>query len=224
MPCVPLFEFLLMSKKSILLFLLLVTLSAISITVYLCNKSVLDEAKGKLFTDAQTIPYNKVGLLLGTSKSLANGHDNPFYAYRIKAAAQLLKTGKIKYIIVSGDNSVVGYNEPEQMRQDLEKEGIDSSVIYLDYAGFRTFDSMVRLKEIFGQDSCTIISQAFHNERALYIAKREGITAIGFNAQDVNSRFGLGTSVRERFARVKVFVDYLIGKKPRFLGEKVLMP
>ena len=224
MPCVPLFEFLPMSKRTIRLFLLLFTLTVVAVTVYLCNKAVLDEANGKLFTDALTIPYNKVGLLLGTSKSLTNGHDNPFYAYRIKAAAQLLKAGKIKYIIVSGDNSVVGYNEPEQMRQDLEKEGIDSAVIYLDYAGFRTFDSMVRLKEIFGQDSCTIISQRFHNERALYIAKREGITAIGFNAQDVNSRFGFGTSVRERFARVKVFVDYLIGKKPRFLGEKVLMP
>ncbi len=213
-----------MRKNILRISFVLLILSALSVTTFLCNKAVVTEAQGKLFSDTQTVPYHKVGLLLGTSRSLANGHDNPFYAYRIKAAVQLLKAGKIKYIIVSGDNSVVGYNEPEQMRQDLEKEGIDSAVIYLDYAGFRTFDSMVRLKEIFGQDSCTIISQQFHNERALYIAKREGITAIGFNAQDVNSRFGFGTSVRERFARVKVFVDYLIGKKPRFLGEKVLIP
>jgi SanA protein len=213
-----------MRRRTILILSLLLLLIATAVTIYCCNAAIKSSAEGKLFSNTETIPYNKVGLLLGTSKFLANGRDNPFYDYRIKAAAQLLKSGKIKYVIVSGDNSRKDYNEPEEMRDDLIKEGIDSAAIYLDYAGFRTYDSMVRLKEIFGQDSVTIISQAFHNERALYMAQREGINAVAFNAKDVGSRFGLSVNIRERFARVKVFIDYMFGKKPKFLGEKVLIP
>jgi SanA protein len=110
------------------------------------------------------------------------------------------------------------------MRADLIRAGIDSSVIYLDYAGFRTFDSMVRLKEIFGQDSVTIISQQFHNERALYLASKEGLYAIGFNAADVSARMGARTELREKFARVKMFLDLWFGTKPKFLGSKVDIP
>ena len=102
--------------------------------------------------------------------------------------------------------------------------GIDSTVIYLDYAGFRTFDSIVRLKKIFGQQRVTIISQLFHNQRAIYIAQKEGIEAIGFNAKDVSGDAGLKVQLREKLARVKVFVDMITGKKPKFLGEKISIP
>ena len=177
-----------------------------------------------MYADVDAIPFNKVGLLLGTSKYLPNGRTNLFYLFRIEATVKLYNQGKIRYIIVSGDNGREEYNEPEQMRKDLVLAGIDSSRIYLDYAGFRTFDSMVRLKKIFGQDSVTVISQPFHNERAIYIASKEGIAAIGFNAKDVNAEAALKVQVREKFARVKVFLDYLFGKQPKFLGEKVLIP
>jgi SanA protein len=110
------------------------------------------------------------------------------------------------------------------MKTDLIHAGIDSSLIYLDYAGFRTFDSMVRLVEIFSQDSVTVISQAFHNERALYIASKEGIEAVGFNAKDVGSSFGFRVQLREKIARVKVFLDYVMNTKPKFLGKKVSIP
>ncbi len=213
-----------MNIRKIILAAIFIAALCSSFSLYYCNKTVNEIARGKLYSNVDSIPYNRVGLLLGTSKFLANGRGNPYYDYRIKATAELMKAGKIKYVIVSGDNSRKNYNEPEQMRQDLVNEGVDSTLVYLDYAGFRTFDSMVRLREIFSQDSVTIISQAFHNERALYIASREGITAIGFNAHDVSKRFGMGIEVREKFARVKVFVDYLIGKKPKFLGEKVNIP
>ena len=122
--------------------------------------------------------------------------------------------------MISGDNGRRGYNEPESMRSDLIRAGIDSTVLFLDYAGFRTFDSIKRLKEIFGQDSVTIISQAFHNERAIYIAGKEGITAIGFNARDVGGGEGFRTAIREKLARVKVFLDQAFGKKPRFLAKE----
>ena len=194
------------------------------LTIVICNRVIENAASGKLYSDTESIPFNKVGLLLGTSKYLKHGAVNPYYYFRIEAAVKLLKAGKIRYIIVSGDNGHQEYNEPVQMQTDLIKAGIDSSVIYLDYAGFRTFDSIVRLKEIFSQDSVTIISQQFHNERAIYIASREGISAIGFNAEDVGKNAGFKVQVREKLARVKVFVDYLFGKKPKFLGQKVVIP
>ena len=110
------------------------------------------------------------------------------------------------------------------MRVDLIRAGIDSTILYLDYAGFRTFDSIKRLKEVFGQDSVTIISQKFHNERAIYIACKEGMTAIGFNARDVGAEEGFWTEVREKLARVKVFLDEAIGKQPKFLGQRIQIP
>ena len=149
---------------------------------------------------------------------------NLFYKYRIDATVSLMNAGKIKYVVVSGDNHIEEYNEPEMMKADLMAQGIDSTKIFLDYAGFRTFDSMVRLREIFGQKSVTVISQAFHNERAIYIGSREGIASIGYNAKDVGKSFGLRVQLREKLARVKVFVDYLFGTDPHFLGPKIEIP
>lgn len=213
-----------MPKTRILLYTLLLITIAACISIYLCNTIIGQAARGKLYSTIGTIPYNKVGLLLGTSRYMDDGNINPYYAYRIEAAVSLLRAGKIKYIIVSGDNSRKDYNEPELMKADLIAAGIDSSVIFPDYAGFRTFDSMVRLKAIFSQDAVTVISQPFHNERALYIASKEGIKAVGFNAKDVSNSFGFKVQLREKLARVKVFVDYLTGIKPKFLGEKVHIP
>ncbi|RYZ17861.1 MAG: vancomycin high temperature exclusion protein [Chitinophagaceae bacterium] len=211
-----------MRKK--LLYLLLLLAAAAIASVYFCNRAVDRAAEGRLYTDVDAIPYRKVGLLLGTAKQLESGWENRYYTYRIEAAAALLKAGRIRYLVISGDNSRKDYDEPSLMRADLIAAGVDSARIFLDYAGFRTFDSMVRLHDVFGQDSVTVISQAFHNERALYIAGREGISAIGFNARDVGSRSGLRVQARERLARVKLFLDYLIGTKPKFLGPKVVLP
>lgn len=192
--------------------------------IYLCNKIIVDAAKDNLYSEVNKIPFNKVGLLLGANKYGGHGHNNPYYYYRIEAAIKLLNNAKIKYIIISGDNSRKDYNEPESMRSDLIKGGIDSTKIYLDNAGFRTFDSIIRLKAIFGQDSVTIISQQFHNERAIYTASRVGIIAIGFNAKEAGNVQGLETPWRERLARVKTFLDFWLGKKPKFLGSKIIIP
>jgi len=205
-------------------FLVFILFILACIIIFAADAAIHNSAKGKLYSDVNTIPQRKVGLLLGTSKFLANGYRNYYYSYRIDAAEALLKSGKIKYLIISGDNSRKEYNEPEAMKQDLVSRGIDSNLIYLDYAGFRTFDSMIRLREIFGQSSATVISQPFHNERAIFIAGKEDIDAIGFNARDVGTRVGIRVMIREKLARVKVFVDYLTNKKPKFLGPKVSIP
>lgn len=178
-------------------------------------------AANKVYNSTVKIPSNKFGLLLGTGKTLRNGYINLFYKYRIEAAVKLFKSGKINFILVSGDNGSKNYDEPTTIKKDLIARGIPSSKIYLDYAGLRTLDSMVRCKEIFGQKSITVISQQFHNERALYIARKKGINAVGFNAKSVGGSNGKKVRIRERFARVKMVLDLTFGKKPKYLGKKV---
>lgn len=212
-----------LKKRKRLIILLLIIILPI-IAIFWCNSRIDAAAEGKLYTDLNSIPFNKVGLLLGTGKFLSGNRINPYYSYRIEAAAALIKAGKIKYLIISGDNSRKEYDEPTSMRTDLINAGIDSTIIFLDYAGFRTFDSIVRAREIFGQNSLTIISQPFHNERAIFIASKEKMAAIGFNANDVGKSAGFKVQAREKLARVKVFVDYLFGKSPKFLGPKIVIP
>lgn len=191
------------------------------VCIILCNKIIADYAANRLYSDTESIPYNEVGLLPGTAPKLKNGNNNLYFDYRIAAAAELYQAGKIKYILISGDNRREDYNEPEEMKKALQAQGIPEQVIYLDYAGFRTLDSVVRAKEIFGQNRLTILSQAFHNKRAIYLAGKNGIEAVGFNAKDVDMYAGLKTQIRELLAGVKVFLDLATGKQPHFLGEKI---
>lgn len=187
------------------------------------NHHVESETQKLVSYNVQKLPNRKVGLLLGTGKLLSNGKENAYFFYRIDATEKLYKAGKIKNVLISGDNSQKNYNEPEDMMNELIKRGIPKEHIYLDFAGFRTLDSVVRAKEIFGQNSFIIISQKFHNERAVYLARKNGIEAYGFNAKDVNKYFGIKTKIREYFARVKVFVDFFLGVEPKFGGEKVII-
>ncbi|MEX2350223.1 MAG: ElyC/SanA/YdcF family protein [Flavobacteriaceae bacterium] len=192
------------------------------VSVILISNAIISSFAGdKIYNDVSSIPENKVGLVLGTSKYIKKGKINLYYRHRIDAAAELYHSGKIAFILVSGDNRYASYNEPQTFKNDLVKKGIPEEKIFLDYAGFRTLDSMVRAKEVFGQESITVISQQFHNERAIYLAEKRGIKAIGFNAKDVNLRSGIKVKTREYFARVKVFSDLLFSKQPHFLGEQI---
>lgn len=176
--------------------------------LWFSNNLVSKAGINKTYSSVEEVPNTRYGLLLGTSKYVKNGRKNLYFQYRIDAATLLLQSGKIKYLIISGDNGNKSYDEPTDMKNELILNGIDSTKLFLDYAGFRTFDSIVRAKEVFGQDTLLIISQKFHNERAIYIANRMGMNAIGFNAQDVQKAYGLKTIIREWFARVKVMVDF----------------
>lgn len=173
--------------------------------------------------DECALPKVKVGIVPGTIRYLSNGNQNLYFSYRIDAAVKLYRSGKISHLLISGDNGRKGYNEPLDMKNALMEQGIPESVITLDYAGFDTYDSMIRAKEVFGQEKYIVISQEFQNERAVYIARRFGIEAYGFNAQDVKRYGGFRTKVRETLARVKAFVEVQLGVKPTFLGEKVLI-
>ena len=209
-------------KNIITLFLILIVLGIL--LTFWANHTIEYATDDYVTSSINKLPKEKVGLVLGTSKSLKNGNKNPYFFYRIEAAEELFKSGKIDYIIVSGDNSSQYYNEPEDMQTELVARGIPKTKIFLDFAGLRTLDSVVRAKEIFGQNSYLIISQRFHNERAVFLAQKKGIEAYGYNAKDVNKKAGFKTNLREYFARVKVFWDLFFGVDPKFSGSKVVIP
>ena len=205
-------------KHLIYIFLSLIAILAIG--VIFCNRAVIKTAEDKMYDDVLVIPYNRVGVLLGTSPKGRSGKPNVFYILRVEACVALYKAGKIDRILVSGDNSRTTYDEPTCIKEDLIVAGVPDSVIYLDYAGFRTYDSMVRAKDVFRLSSFTIISQPFHNERALYIATRKGLDVIAFNALDVQlRRWQIRMTVREWLARTKAVLDVYTCKQPHFLGE-----
>jgi SanA protein len=184
--------------------------------------TVRNSAEGRIYGDVSDIPRRPAALVLGCAKTLANGRSNLYFRYRIEAAAALYHAGRVDYLIVSGDNRHHGYDEPTDMRDALLAAGVPGDRIYRDYAGFRTLDSVVRAREIFGQRELTIVSQPFHNERALYIARGHGIDAIALNAADVARLGGLRTKVREHLARCRTVLDLkLLGTKPKFLGPAV---
>ena len=192
------------------------------ISLFLSNYWINSNTKTQLYTDVNEIPFRKVGLVLGASKKTIRGTNNFYFSYRIQAAYELFKAHKVQYLLVSGDNHIKGYDEPSDMRKALIALGVPDSCIVLDYAGFRTLDSVVRCNEVFGEDSITIISQEFHNQRALFIANKNNIQAIGFNAQDVNQNYSFKTRLREYFARVKCVLDiYVLYTSPKFLGKKI---
>ncbi|PCI97289.1 MAG: protein SanA [Flavobacteriales bacterium] len=188
------------------------------------NVIIVQSTKKEIYSTVNSTPKKKVALILGTSRYTIWGTTNLYFKYRIEAAAKLYHSGKISHIIVSGDNSDKTYNEPRQMWDALLKKGIPHSAITLDFAGFRTLDSVVRSKEVFGQTEIIIISQRFHVERALFIASKYNIDAIGFAAQDPPKKYSFKTRVREYFAKTKAVIDlYIINKKPKYLGKKEII-
>jgi len=183
---------------------------------------VISHERQYTYDDVEKVPYNKVAVVLGTSKYLTSGGLNQYFQNRIDATVALWFSGKIKQIIVSGDNAHMSYNEPREMRRELLKRGIPASAIYSDYAGFRTLDSILRAHGVFGQTRFTVVSQRFQNERAIFLARHNELDVIGFNAADVDAYTGFKTRFREFFARLWCLVDvYIWERQPRFMGEQI---
>jgi SanA protein len=184
------------------------------------NRAVLGSADGKIYTNTGSIPAEPVALVLGCAP-IINGNANAFFWRRMTAAAALYKAGKVRKLLVSGDNGTVAYDEPTAMRDALVKLGIPEKSIVLDYAGFRTLDSIIRAREIFGVSRCTIVTDDFHLPRALFIAGERHINAVGFQTQPVDRRISPMTYVREVGARSLAWLDmHVIVRQPRFLGKR----
>lgn len=178
-------------------------------------------ARDRLFRSIETVPANDVGLVLGTAKTTKRGNTNLHFKQRIEAAAALYRSGRVRHLLVSGDNHIAGYDEPTDMRDALIAAGVPESAITRDYAGFRTLDSVVRAQTVFGLERFTILTEEFHCPRALWIARRHGLDAVAFAAPDLSVRWSLRVKVREQLARAWCAVDlYLLHRNPKFPGPR----
>jgi SanA protein len=179
---------------------------------------------GRLYDDVEAVPGGRVGIVFGTSPWIGD-RDNLYFRYRIEAAAELWKAGKLRCIIVSGDNGRHSYNEPKYMIEALVEAGVPGDRIQDDCAGFRTLATVYRSQRVFEADRVTFISQRFQNERAAYLAKSRGIDFVGYNARDVEGHGGLKTKVREIAARVKMWLDVnVLHTEARFYGDPIKLP
>ncbi|MEZ4790012.1 MAG: ElyC/SanA/YdcF family protein [Flavobacteriales bacterium] len=209
------------STKALISAGILITLPVLA--TWVSERKLNANAWGRLFDVIEGTPHVPVALVLGTAAGSASGRPNAYFVNRVQAAAALYHAGKVDHLLLSGDNGIRGYNEPMDMRRSLMELGVDSNRITLDFAGFDTYDSVVRAKRIFGQQRLLIVSQRFHNERALYIAQANGIDAIAFNAAEKRTTRTAWSWIRERGARLKMWVDVLLNVNPYFLGEPVTL-
>ncbi len=207
------------SKITLLIFILLGTLLACWFLG--ANWLIRDNAAGKVFDSTIECPKVKVALVLGTAPTNKYGNPNPYFSNRVRAAAELYWSGRVEFVLVSGDNGRKNYDEPTSMKNALVDYGIPSSRIYLDHAGFRTLDSMERARKVFGQKEVVVVSQRFHNERAIYLGEHFGMTVYGYNAQDVIMNGNFKEKPREYIARMKVFWDIFFGVGSKYLGPPV---
>lgn len=192
-------------------------------TIIACNLLVATGEKF-VFENPEDVPARQTALVLGTAPTTRSGGINIYFANRIAATKRLFDSGKIERIIVSGDNRTHNYNEPQAMKNALVRLGVPAEKIYCDYAGLRTLDSVIRAREIFGQEKFVVVSQAFHCERAVFLARSRGIEAVGFVAVDNPPlRYKIKLWLRERLARVAAVADILFMRSPKHLGEPVMI-
>ena len=192
-------------------------------SVLALNEWIVRSTRSAVFTEVDAVPQNDVALVLGTGKLLrGSGKINPHFRKRVEAAAALYHAGKVKHLLLSGDNHVAGYDEPTDMAEALMALNVPPSAMTLDYAGFRTLDSVVRARKVFGQTHVTIVTDDFHVARAVFLARHEGLDAVAFTSAKVSTLFSARTRVREVGARVKAAFDvYVLHTRPHFLGEPI---
>lgn len=193
---------------------------AVVLLLLACNIWVILSTTSQVYSEIRDVPDRDVALVLGTSKRFADGRPNTYFKNRIEAAARLYKEGKVKHLILSGDNRTQYYNEPRDMQNALIERGIPDNAITLDYAGLRTLDSVVRSKKVFGQEDVVVVTQKFHSYRAVFIGDYYNINTIAYAAEDVPFRESFNILFREFLARPMAVLDlYVLRKNPRHLGQ-----
>lgn len=173
--------------------------------------------RDKIYTDIAELPQREYAIVLGTAKFYSKDVINEYYKYRLEAAKQLISTEKASKLLVSGDNKTPYYNEPKTMTNDLVKMGIPLKKIKQDYAGYTTLDSIVRAKLVYKLPPFTIVSQRFHCERALLIAKFRDIDAICYAAKYPDGAYQV--RLREFLARAGMILNLLIERMPETLDD-----
>ena len=186
-------------------------------TNHICRSA----AVGRVFRSVDEVPQHDVALVLGTGKLTARGFTNLHFKQRMDAAAALYRAGKVRHLLLSGDNHIKGYDEPTDMRDALVAVGVPTNAITCDYAGFRTLDSVLRANSVFGLTNFTIVTEEFHCPRALWIARRHGLDAVAFAAPDLGARWSARVKAREIAARAWCALDlYVLNRAPKFPGPR----
>ena len=179
-------------------------------------------ATGRVYDDLTRMPDNDVALVLGTSPRTSSGEHNLHFDNRMAAAARLFHAGRVRHLLLSGDNGTRGYDEPADMKTALLALGVPADAMTLDDAGFRTLDSVVRARAVFGQTHLTVVTDRFHAFRALFLAQHEGVNAIAYPSRDVDVTASLKSRVRECGADLKACLDlWVFHTRPKFLGEPI---
>lgn len=183
--------------------------------ISLGNAWVFALTNGRTYTKISKIPPREVALVLGTSPKMRSGVSNPYFTKRMDATALLYHHGKVRKIIVSGEKSK-GYNEPGAMKNYLVyQEGVPEEIIIEDPKGFNTYKSILRCKDVYKENNIIIVSQGFHNLRALFFARNNNMNALGFDAQDVSKPESYyRNQFREILARMVAVVYFLLGISP----------
>ena len=150
-----------------------------------------------------------------------SGYPSDYLKDRMDVAIELYKNKKVKRFLLSGDHGRKNYDEVNNMKKYLIDNGINTEDIFLDHAGFDTYNTMVRAKEIFQVTDAIIVTQEFHLSRAVYLARSKGITAFGIKADKRSYAAISKLKIRETIANVKAFIEVLINKSPKFLGSKI---
>jgi len=184
------------------------------------NSYVKSETSGFIFNDTESIPNAYCGLVLG-AKVYKNGELSPVTQDRIITAFELYKKGKIKRILVSGDHGQEKYDETNTMKKHLLLMGIPGRDIFTDHAGFNTYNSVVRARRIFHVKNMIIITQEFHLNRSVYIARKNGIKAYGIISDKRKYLFSDRYEIREYLARVKSFLEVFFNINPVYLGRAI---
>lgn len=211
-------------KKKKLLGFLCGAVGLILLLIVSCNVGVMWNAKGRSFNDVSNAPTTLSALVLGTSPITPRGIHNGSFDNRIKAASELYKASKVKKLIVSGGNYTAterfGCDEPKAMRDSLISNGVSPEDIFMDYEGTTTLRSLAKLKSYYGySDTITIISQGYHNQRALAMADRLGLPAVAFDADVPPSRlYKVKNYARESLARVKMLYSLFLLAPPSSLS------
>jgi SanA protein len=196
-------------------------LAVLALVVGAANAIILLGGGGSK-TDPRALPHAQAALVLGALVQ-PDGRPSGMLEDRLRAAAALYEDGRVDKVLASGDHGRPDYDEVNAMRRELVRLGVPDRDVFTDHAGFATLDSVVRARKVFGVHSAIVVTQGFHLPRALWLARRAGLTAYGLEAGAGNAYGSKGTiaRVREMFARTKAVADFVTGAQPKFLGPHI---
>ena len=189
---------------------------AVTLLAWLAERRLDQLAEAWSFSEVAKVPAVDVALVLGTAPIGPEGGPNRYFVYRLDAAAALWKADKVKYFIVSGSGE-----EPTAMRTGLIERGVPTEAIYRDPAGYRTWDSVLRARDVYGQKRMVIVSQRFHLDRALFLARRAGIKAWGLEARDVDTPYSVFTELRRYPSALRAYYDVWTDAPASEGGQKI---